>query len=52
MALPSGSDKGVGMHCNLYVNIYGAKLTLPQGDIDGALKIVTQLINGELLQGF
>lgn len=52
VALPRGSDKGVGMCCNLYVNVYGLKRTLPQGDIDGALKIMTQLINGELLQGF
>ena len=36
------------MYCNLYVNICGLKLTLPQGGIDGALKIMTQLINGEL----
>lgn len=45
-APPRGSDEGVGMHCNLYVNVYGLKLTLPQGDIDGAFKIMMQLING------
>lgn len=36
VVLPSGSDENVGMHCNLYANICGLKLTLPQGDIDGA----------------
>lgn len=29
----------------------GLKLTLPQGNIDRALKIMTQLINGEIQQG-
>lgn len=43
-----GSVEDVGMHCSLYVNVHGLKLALPQGDIDGALKIMTQLINGEL----